>query len=149
MTLSLTLDFIVIALLIATIVYAFILNKKLAALHDSKEELRQFLETFAQSLSQAKSGVDYLKKISYESSKDLQENIRQAKALRDELSFFVERGEQTISQLEKGIQTNRPSNVEQLVSKKNATKKPPPPEDSKAVHQKIEPRLVQALRGLR
>lgn len=158
MTLSLTLDLIVIALLVATIAYAFILNRKLATLHDSKEELRHFLETFAESLGQAKSGVEYLKKVSLDSSKDLQEKIRQAKALRDELGFFVDNGEKTITKLETYIQATRAS-----LDKVRPLPADPMPKGSKASsvstassrpavkapQPRVEPKLVQALRGLR
>ena len=194
MTLSLALDFIVISLLVATIVYAVILNRKLAALHDSKEDLRNFLETFAASLAQAKAGVEYLKTVSYDSSKDLQDKIRQAKALRDEISFFVESGETTISKMEKVIKATRtqtqasapppkPANTVTKPSstgatsaevKKSLASQTPPPatapsrprkqplsqaraqaqaqmggQAKKAPQPRVEPRLVQALRGLR
>lgn len=175
MTLPLILDLVVILLLMATIVYAVILNRKLKTLHEGKEELRHFLETFAESLAQAKTGVEYLKQVSLESSKDLQDKIRQAKGIRDELGFFVENGEKTIGHLEKNLQTSRvaleklkmvasvalspspkPSVAEQIsVGEKRREAVPPvsdpPPLRSvaKTGSPRVEPRLVQALRGLR
>lgn len=107
MILTLSLDFIVIALLIATIAYAVVLNKRLQKLDASKDELKIFLETFAHSLDQAKMGVDHLKNVSYETTKELQNSIKESRSLRDELSFFIDSGEKTISKLEKLLLTSK------------------------------------------
>jgi hypothetical protein len=155
MTLSVALDFIVIALLVTTIIYVFILNRKLATLYEGKEDLRHFLETFAESLTQAKAGVEYLKKVSLESSKDLQDKIRQAKDLSTEFNLFIDNAEKIAAQLKNTSQVSPLSRTTDhdsfpLYGKKDVqTTSPSGAPIPKYSYSKVEPRLVQALRGLK
>ena len=62
MTLLAVLDVMVGALLVATIGYCVVLNRKLAALRRNEAELRDVLNQFAAAAKQAEAGVALLKK---------------------------------------------------------------------------------------
>lgn len=149
MNLMLSLDFIVIVLLIATISYAVALNRRLQKLDASKEELKVFLETFARSLDQAKTGVDHLKNVSYETTKELQNSIKESRALRDELSFFIDSGEKTISKFEKFLLISK-TKQKQTDSKKSDLsskfKKAMKADVMELINEKPKSKLLKALK---
>ncbi len=61
MTISIIIDIVVITLLIATIAYAVLLNKRLTTLHKGRDELQKFLDTFSGSMAKAEASVKDLK----------------------------------------------------------------------------------------
>jgi len=85
---SLVLDFIIAALLVLTIAYAVRLNQRLSQLRSDKNELLQLAKTFAEATSRAEVGIKNLKT----HSEALQAEVNKARALKDDLSYLVERG---------------------------------------------------------
>lgn len=88
MPISLVLDFIIAALLVLTIAYAVRLNQRLSQLRSDKNELLQLAKTFAEATSRAEVGIKNLKT----HSEALQAEVNKARALKDDLSYLVERG---------------------------------------------------------
>lgn len=107
MTLELAIDFVVIALLVTTIVYAIILNKRLGSLKKSKEELTVMMENFFSSISAAQASVDDLKRAAGASAGSLKRQVDEAKSLYEDLSFMVERANVLASSLENMIASER------------------------------------------
>ncbi|MBL6942597.1 MAG: hypothetical protein ISR53_10610 [Rhodospirillales bacterium] len=103
MTLSLAFDIAFAGLLVITIGYAIVLNRKLGNLRRHKEELERLALTFSQSTARADDSIQRLK-----SSTDvLQKGIEKAQGLRDDLSFLIDRGTLAADRLEVGVRGTR------------------------------------------
>lgn len=93
------LDIVVGALLVATIAYCTMLNRKLNALRRGESELRDVLSQFASAAERAQAGVAALKKAGRETGATLTDQISEARAMRDDLAFVTERGDRMFSTL--------------------------------------------------
>lgn len=90
---SLMLEALVAALLVATIVYAAILNRKLGRLRADRAELEAQIARFVDCTHRAEASIKHLKAVSEEAGRSLQQPIDRAMAVRDELVFMIERGD--------------------------------------------------------
>ena len=97
MTTGTILDIVVILLLVPTIVYAIILNKRLTALRRSREELSKVVNSFNEATMRAEAGIPKLKKATTEADRTLKDRVEKAQTLRDDLAFMVERAEELFS----------------------------------------------------
>jgi uncharacterized protein YoxC len=104
------LDLIVAGLLMLTIIYAILLNKRLAMIHNGKEELSLLLNAFTQALDRAEKGLEEIKEQAALIDEDLQSHVQKAKALKEDLIFLTERGEGIASKLENIARAARPLN---------------------------------------
>lgn len=95
------LDLVMIVLLVATIIYAIILNRKLAAFRRSREDMQNFLTAFKAANERAETSITALKEMAEQSGERLREDIEKAGALTEDLSFMVDRGESIANRLEK------------------------------------------------
>lgn len=95
------LDLVMIVLLVVTIVYAIILNRKLAAFRRSREDMQNFLTAFNAANERAETSITALRDMAEQSGEQLRENIEKAGALNEDLSFMVDRGESIANRLEK------------------------------------------------
>jgi hypothetical protein len=95
------LDLLMIVLLVATIIYAIILNRKLAAFRRSREDMQNFLTAFNAANERAEVSITALKEMAEQSGEKLREDIEKAGALNEDLSFMVDRGESIANRLEK------------------------------------------------
>lgn len=89
--LGLLVDGIVAILLVATIVYAAILNRKLSQLRAARGEMEQLLAGFSQATARAESSLAALREMSSEAGERLQQDIEKGNAVADDLMFLVER----------------------------------------------------------
>ena len=103
MTLSLIADIAVAALLVVAIVYAVRLNRQLVAMRQGKNELEAIAVSFEKSMGRAGDSFARLKT----STQQLQEAIRKAETLRDDMTFLLERGTATADRLEGVVRTAR------------------------------------------
>lgn len=87
------LDIVLVGLLIATIVYAIILNKQILHLRDSRQELAELIAGLNDAMAKADSGVKGMRKTATDTGEGLQKAIDTAAALKDELNFIIETGE--------------------------------------------------------
>lgn len=106
--LSLGLNIVIAVLLCTTIVYAYMLNKRLQALRNDKEEMENLARKFYDATNRAEASIKALKQSSIDLNKDIQGTIEKARILRDELTFILERGDLLASQLEGSISEKRP-----------------------------------------
>ncbi len=104
---ALVVDAVVAVLLVATIAYAVVLNRKLSQLRHNKEELIKLIATFNEAMARADTGVQRLRKTSVETGRSLQEQLERAQAVRDDLAYMVERGDNIANRLEAGVRTAR------------------------------------------
>ena len=111
MTTGMILDVVVILLLIPTIVYAVILNRRLAALRRSREELSKVVNSFNEATMRAEAGIPKLKKATTEANHTLKDRVEKAQTLRDDLAFMIERAEELAGRLEGAVRAARAEGV--------------------------------------
>ena len=111
MDLSLILDAIVTVLLITTIGYAVVLNRRLGALRNAKSEIEALVAQFAASTAQAGSGIESLKDETKRSGEALQGKLNAARGLVDDLTFLLERGSGLADRLDGVIGAARAKNA--------------------------------------
>ena len=90
-TLALVLDFLVAGLLVATIAYAWVLNRKLTALRTAKPEMEQLIARFVQATSRAENGLAEIRQTAEQTSEGLRKATEEGQSLADDLVFLVER----------------------------------------------------------
>ena len=90
---GLILDTLVIILLMATIVYAAILSRRLSQLRRHRKDLDSAIRSLAEAAARADNGVKGLKKTAEETGARLQSQIDRANALRDELALLLDAGD--------------------------------------------------------
>jgi Domain of unknown function (DUF6468) len=107
MTFETALNLLVIALLIPTITYAIILNRRLSALRKSRDELAKVVANFNDATLRAEAGIPKLKKATNEASMALKDRVEKAQSLRDDLAFMIERAEEMAARLESSVRVSR------------------------------------------
>jgi len=103
MSFSLILDVMVALLLIITISYAIVLNRRLTSLRRDKEQLEGLALNFGDSTVRAETSIAELRT----SSEMLQDRIEKAQALRDDLVILVDRGNGTADRMEDLVRAAR------------------------------------------
>ncbi len=90
---SMILDALVAVLLVTTIAYPAVLNRRIAGLRAGRAEMQALIADLTAATAKAEDGVRGLKLASEEQGTQLQQHLDQAKALRDDLSFLLDRGD--------------------------------------------------------
>jgi hypothetical protein len=106
-TLNLLLDGIIIVLLIPTIIYAVILNSRLAQLRDNRDDLARLVAAFNDATARAESGIPKLRQAAEDAGLALQERVEKAQTLRDDLAFMTERADTMAGRLETSVRQAR------------------------------------------
>ena len=159
--LSFGLDIVIAVLLCVTIVYAFILNRRLQALRADRAEMENLIRKFYDATSKAETSIKGLKATAEESGNQLQDVVDKARLLRDELSFMLERGDLLSNQLDSAISSSRQETSGQSIEGL-FTKKPEVPTKSAGALEALlqgdntyepkslaEKELLKALKGVR
>jgi hypothetical protein len=107
LTTGMILDVVVILLLVPTIIYAIILNRRLTALRRSREELSKVVNSFNEATMRAEAGIPKLKKATTEANHTLKDRVEKAQTLRDDLAFMIERAEELAGRLEGAVRAAR------------------------------------------
>ena len=104
--LGLATDVLLAVLLVAVIVYAVILNRKLAVLRDAKEEFEALLASFGDTTQQAQTNLESLREEAQTVKRDFDQELEQMKtslsevhSLADDLEYLVKRGEKVADRL--------------------------------------------------
>lgn len=98
--LNLIFELVLAGLLVATIAYAAILDRKLGAIRKSKSEMESLIKDFAESTVKAEQGLAELRQHAGSSGQELQQQVAGASKLVTDLKFLVERGETLADRLE-------------------------------------------------
>jgi hypothetical protein len=98
--LSILVDLLIGGLLVATIVYAQQLNRRIGVLRDSKDELEVLVRGFTEATQRAEAGVESMRQAAQQSGEELQAVIARAGVLRDELKMMVEAADSLANRLE-------------------------------------------------
>lgn len=100
MSVELFINIVVICLLVPTIVFAIILNKRLEILRNSRADLGRLIEAFNDATTRAESGIPRLKQAADSAGSLLREQIQKAQTLRDDMAFMIERADMIVRRLE-------------------------------------------------
>lgn len=146
MSFDIILDLIVIACLGATIAFAVRLNRKLATIYQSREELQTFLNQFTESMSKADASIKDLRGIGESVFKTAQKEMDIARALKDDLAFLNERGEELAERLDGSIRIARTLYKELEESAVGISSAPKP---TPLISEEEQPELVRHLKTIR
>ena len=91
MTLTLIGDIAISVLLIATIGYVAVLNRRLGVLRDDKAQLEELIKALTVASSNAQAGVAGLRQATEEVGQDLERRLAGGQSLRDDLGYLIER----------------------------------------------------------
>jgi hypothetical protein len=103
MSFALIIDIVVAILLMVTIGYAIVLNKRLGNLRRDRGELEKLAINFHESTTRADESITRLTS----SVGGLQDQIGKAESMRDDLIFLTERGSSTADRLEESVRFSR------------------------------------------
>jgi hypothetical protein len=106
-TLPFAADLVVAILLVVTIVYAAMLNRRLAALRSDKTELQMLIPSLGTASHSAEAAVAALKSANQEFGRQLETKVTRAQGLRDDLSYMIERGNTLADRLENALRAHR------------------------------------------
>jgi hypothetical protein len=109
MTLSIMTNLAMCLLLVAGIVLGIVLMRRLAILRAAQGELAAMGETLAVAAAKAEAGLAELRKAAEADGDALQERATRARALKDDLSFLVDRAGEAAARLEGPIGEARKS----------------------------------------
>ncbi|MCB9948868.1 MAG: hypothetical protein H6842_13775 [Rhodospirillaceae bacterium] len=98
------LDSLIIVLLVATIVYASILNRRLTRFRDNRVELERATRSFAEAALRADGGIKALRAVADETGRVLNDKLTRAQELRDDLAELVNSAERLASRLDGGYE---------------------------------------------
>lgn len=107
MMLSLFADAIVAALLVATISYAAVLNRRLGVLRSDRAKLEELVKGLTVASQRAESGIAGLKATVGDVGRQLEKKIELAQGLRDDLTYMIERGGTVADRLEGTLRARR------------------------------------------
>lgn len=110
--LSLSLEIALSLLLVATLVYCALLERKLTALRKSQDGLKDFIAQLNGAITTAGSSMRMLKSTAAGAAETLDERVATARGLIDELSLLTASGERIAARIEHGSEqtVRRPAN---------------------------------------
>lgn len=146
---SLFVDVTVVTLLIVTIVFAAVLNRRLSAWRQDRGEFERLIAKFNEAAARAEAGVERLKAASEQTGKTLQQAVTKGQSLREDLAYLVERAEPLADKLTESVRASRvrrddPATT--LAQKVEAAEREMDADDERA---RAKRELIRALAALR
>jgi hypothetical protein len=99
---SLALDILLVILLLATIIYAMILSRRLSMFRANKGELETFLDRMNGAIAKAEASLQGMRATAQQTQATIGEPLQRAQALRDELVFLIQRADSVAEKLANG-----------------------------------------------
>ncbi len=127
MPFALILDILIAILLIATIAYAVMLNRRLSDLRKDQSELEELAQSFNDATLRAEESIHKLTGSADDMKRDVQDTLKKAEALRDDLNFLIDRAGVSADKLEESVRSNRPEPPSYTGKKVKDTVAPPEP----------------------
>lgn len=107
MTPTLIGDLTVAFLLIATIGYVAVLNRRLGLLRKDKAKLEELIKGLNAASSNAQAGIQGLRQATDELGRGVEKELAAGRSLRDDLHYLIERGGSVADRLEGSIRARR------------------------------------------
>lgn len=101
------LDVVIIALLVPTIIFAVILNRRLEVLRRNRDDLAKMILAFNDATVRAEAGIPKMRKATQDAGEALQDAMEKAQTLRDDLAFMVDRADSMANRLEAQLREAR------------------------------------------
>jgi hypothetical protein len=140
------LELFLIVLLAATLFHAIRLERALGVLKRDRSTLEALVAGFNTSTRQAEAGIERLRAATDGAGRQIARQIDQATALKDDLTYLMERGERLADRLDGLVRTARPM----VAEPPRPTAVPDPePADAPRVRSQAERDLLRALRMAR
>ena len=147
LTPSLILEGLVAALLVATIVYAVILNRRLNAWRRDKSELEALIGRFNAAAERAEAGIAALKVASEQTGQALSAAITKGQSLRDDFAYLIDRAEPLADRMAARVREHRALDTPAPPPTRPAV--PPKPATPEPGRSAAERDLLKALSALR
>lgn len=100
-------DAIVALLLIATIGYSMVLNRRLGAVRNDREKFEALVKNLNTASHRAEAAVTNLRVTADDLSRRLEKKVEEARALADDLTYMIERGDSIADKLANQIRAGR------------------------------------------
>ena len=107
MTPTLIGDITVAFLLIATIGYVAVLNRRLGVLRQERAKLQELIKALNAASTNAQAGIAGLRQATEELGRGLDQDLAAGRSLRDDLHYLIERGGSIADRLEHSIRARR------------------------------------------
>jgi Domain of unknown function (DUF6468) len=121
---GLVFDAVICVLLITTIGYAVVLNRKLNLLRAARGEMEKLFADFASATGQAEGSLEALKQRSGDAGETLARNVNDACRLADEMAFLVKKGNEIADRLEVAVAASRKVNQPAAELRREAPQSP-------------------------
>ncbi len=119
-----TLDLVLIVLLAATLFHALRLERALGVLKRDRSALEQLVAGFNASTQQAEHGIERLRDAADGAGRQIARQLDAASALRDDLTFLMERGETLANRLDGSVRWAR-AQMQEVPRAEPASEGPP------------------------
>ena len=100
MNFAFLLDIVIAILLVTTIAWCVVLNRRLGGLRKNQSELATLIAELNLATSRAENGISVLKTNAEEAGATLRSSIDQAERLNDDLAYLSERGSRLVERLD-------------------------------------------------
>lgn len=137
------LDLTLAGLLCATLVYCFVLNRRLSSLRNARGDMAEMVRSFHQATEAARASVGELKSTSDAIGRDLNAEVDKARAMLDELQLVTSSASRLADRIEKGVDQSRPAKAAPAAAKPADA---PAPANTRS---EAERELLNALREVR
>jgi len=103
MSIAFWLEVAVAVLLLATVVYCFLLNRRLQELRSAQSDMAELMHEFTTAMQRAEDGLGELRQVGQQLGSDLDGKISAARSLVDELKIMVDSGAGLADRIERGL----------------------------------------------
>lgn len=100
---------VVAVLLLATIGFAFVLNRRLLAMKDEQAVMARLISGLNLATAKAQEGIYELRSVAQTTEETLKQKIVEARALSDELQMMTEAGNNLAKKIEAGLTARKPA----------------------------------------
>ncbi len=100
---KLLIDSLMIVLLVATIFYCVMVNRRIRVLQDSREEFAQLITKFDETTKKAQESIDDLQRVGKKVNDSLNERLDKANFLADDLAFMIEKGNKVADKVDETV----------------------------------------------
>lgn len=145
---GLILDSLIVVLLLATIFYCIVLNRRLGRLRNSRTELERATRAFAEAAARADAGIKGLRHTAEESGAGLQQEVKRAQDLREEMQMLVDAAESLAKRLESAAGSARVAAGPQPPSNQTASR-PQRPRGDTGAGNRPDRDLLKAIENMR
>ena len=104
---ALLFDIVIAVLLVVTIAYAVVLNRKLTVLRNARSSMEKLLGDFSVAVTRTEDGLAKLRAAADGSSEALQQRLEKADLLADDLALLEKRSQLAVSRLEEVLAQSR------------------------------------------